>query len=237
MIELDYEELDLAAHALSKMIVDHVSSAHRFLSATAYSQFHAVAYKNAFAFVSADVPCPIHISSELFKVVLKNSTIPYLQYLTPAQSTSTLDEDVANTIKLLDFTPYGPENEEATSNPMERFQRVKNELNRCKEAVANRDDYYVQHLFDNTLSMEADKHNAQVFEKYFKQLQHGDAVHQVCPEELKDYVRNLVDLASEQQKIFGKNSNLKTSIEQRRANTMANSEEQPSITVNASNNF
>lgn len=214
MIELDYDELDNAAQLLAKIVVNHVSSAHRLLSPTAYSQFQGVAYKNAFAYISADVPCSIQISSELFETVVKNSKVPYLQ---SASNTSTLDEDVAGVINVLDFTPYAPENASETSDPVQRLQRVKNEMMRCKEAVANRDDYYVQHLFDNTLSMEADKHNAQVFEKYFKQLQHGEAMHKVCPEDLKEYVRNLVEQASKQQQIVAQNWSFKTSLDQRRS--------------------
>lgn len=214
MIEIDFDELDQAATCLADQILEKAS---KDLTMNARWEFKTFAYDQMFKMLSADVPYPIEMSQEWFESVFKNAVVPICDRV---ERSSTLDEDVLTLMQSLNFTPYKVNEGFDHSDHQQRFERVKFEINRCKEALSNREDYYVQNLFENTLSMEADKNNAQVFETYFKQLQHGGTMHNTCPPELKEYVKNMVaqTAAKQNMDIFEQPERLfKKVVEERRA--------------------
>lgn len=222
MIEIDFDKLDQTAHYLADQVVEKASQG---LTIKARGEFKLFAYDQMFKMLSADIPHPIEMSQEWFESVFKKSVVPKCNRVEHA---STLNEDVLALMQLLDFTPYKVDEGFDHSDPQQRFERVKGEMNRCNEALLNREDYYVQNLFENTLSMEADKNNAQVFEMYFKQIQHGEALHNTCPPELKQYVKSLVEQTAIHQSVTAFEAPerlLKKIVEERRAGQMSSTDE------------
>lgn len=212
MIELDYDELDQAAKSLAQHVVGRIPNT---FTAKAGGELNSFAQKKMFQLLSADTPCDIPTSIDLFKHVLASSVMPKFEKI---EKVSSLDEDLEAVLNRLDFTVYAPADGALVNNLHERKERVKEQMQRCHEAIANRQEYYVQHLFDNKLSMEADKNNIEVFEEYFQQLKNADTLHNVCPPTLLEYIQNLVDQTLVLQNTFKDGWDVTAAIKTRRQN-------------------
>lgn len=213
MIEIDFDELDQAVNSLVNEILEKVS---KNLTFKARGEFKTFAYDQIFKMLSADVPFHIQMSRQLFEEVFRKSAVPVCDHTQPSNAlhSSALDDDVLLMVQSLDFTPF-VEGECDYSDQQQRFERVKAEMNRCRKALANREDYYLQNLFENNLSIEADEHNSRMFEMYFDQLQNGEYLQNTCPPELKEYVKNMVDQTAIEQNMYSRS--LKKALEDRRS--------------------
>lgn len=187
MIELDYNELDTSAKHLADRFVDHIRET---FSRSGKSEVAAQAYNKLFDFLSADVPCEIGLSVSAFETCLNKSVVPKMPQ---AKRQSTSEDDIVGLMKTLNFTPYEESDAITTRDPQKQRERVEFEVNRCKDAIANRNDYYVQNLFENMLSLQADKNNIQVFQEYFEQLKGNTPSHNTCPIAIMGYLASLVD--------------------------------------------
>lgn len=212
MIELDYNQLDEAAKSLAQQVVERVPAV---FTQKARWEFTAFAQQKMFQLLSADTPCDIPTSIGLFNQVFASSVVPTFEKIEKASS---LEEDFEAVLNSLDFTVYAQSDEVLVNDPQERMERVKEQMQRCHDAIATREEYYVQHLFDNKLSMEADKNNIEVFEAYFQQLKNADLLHNVCPPALLEYVQNLVDQTFVLQSTFKDSWDVTAAIKNRRHN-------------------
>lgn len=212
MIELDYNELDEAAKSLARHIVERVPE---IFTQKARWEFSAFAQQKMFQLLSADTPCDIPTSIDLFHQVFASSVVPKFEKI---EKFSSLEDDFEAVLNSLDFTVYAQSDQALVNNPQERVERVKEQMQRCHDAIANREEYYVQHLFDNKLSMEADKNNLEVFEGYFQQLKNADVLHNVCPPALLDYIQGLVDQTLVLQNTFKDGWDVTAAIKNRRHN-------------------
>ena len=212
MIELDYNQLDEAAKSLARQVVERVPAV---FTQKARWEFNAFAQQKMFQLLSADTPCDIPTSIGLFNQVFASSVVPTFEKV---EKSSSLEEDFEAVLNSLDFTVYAPADEALVSNPQERNERVKEQMQRCHDAIASREEYYVQHLFDNKLSMEADKNNIEVFEGYFQQLKNAELLHNVCPPALLEYVQSLVDQTLVLQNTFKDGWDVTAAIQNRRQN-------------------